>query len=218
MELLQKLTFYDLLGYTLPGTVLLELLQWNIQGGRLRLCYSTSHWVFLIAFGYLTGIIISELAERAIRRGKRICRKLFDMPVLIERTCDECGITLEQLAHKLKSNDMLTKDVTEFKELNSYMGWIYALVQCDPQSRIHNYSTAALLYKNMVPVSLTALVCGFWIRSIPEVIAASLGVIAFSMRYSKFSRKKNGYALYWFMSDKYQKTSEKNSSSANSDS
>lgn len=218
MELLQKLTFYDLLGYTLPGTVLLELLHWNIHGGRWRLCYSTSHWVILIVLGYLTGIIISELAERAIRCGKKVCGKLFDMPVSIERTCGECGITLEQLAHKLKSKNMLTKDVTEFKELNGYMGWIYALIQCDPKSRIHNYSTAALLYKNMVPVSLAALICGFWIRSIPEVIAASLGVIAFSMRYSKFSRKKNGYALYWFMSDKYQKDSEENTSSAESDS
>lgn len=218
MELLQKLTYYDLLGYTLPGTVLLELLQWNIHGGRLRLCYSTSQWVILIVLGYLTGIIISELAERAIRGGKRVCEKLCTKQVSIQRICNECGITMEQLADKLKSENMLTKDVAEFKELNGYMGWIYALVQCDPQSRIHNYSTAALLYKNMVPVSIVALVGGFWIRSIPEVIAASLGVIAFSMRYSKFSKKKNGYALYWFMSDKYQKPSEKTTSSAKSDS
>lgn len=213
MELLQKLTFYDLLGYTLPGTVLLELLQWNMQGGKLKICQPASYWVMLIVLGFLAGIIISEAADRIIRCVKKgyawVCEKVLhcEKESPLGKICKECGVKEKQLAQKLMEKNMLINidksiDDIKFEDMEKHMSWIYALVQYDPQSRIHSYASGALLYKNMILVSAVALVYGNAIHSIPEIVTAIISIVAFGMRYSKFNRKKYGYSLCWFMSDK----------------
>ena len=213
MELLQKLTLYDLLGYTLPGTVLLELLQWNMHGGKLKICHPTSYWVMLIVLGFLVGTIISEATEKIIRcvkKGYTWVREDVlhcDKESFLGKICKECGVNEKQLAQKLTGKNMLTNidksiDDIKFEDMEKYMSWIYALVQHDPQGRIHSYASGALLYKNMILVSAVALVYGTAIRSIPEIVTAIIGIVAFSMRYSKFNRKKYGYSLCWFLSDK----------------
>lgn len=215
MELLQKLTFYDLLGYTLPGTILLELLQWNIHNGRLSICQPTSYWVMLIILGFLTGIIISEITDRVIRCVKKVFAWVHEKVLKrekaspLEKICAECGIKKSQLFQKLSGKNMLiddnlNADNIEFKDMEKHLSWIYALIQRDPKSRIHSYASGALLYKNMVLVLAVALIYGCAIHSKLEIAVSIIGIAAFGMRYSKFNRKKYIYSLCWFMSDQLE--------------
>lgn len=64
MEVLQKITIYDLLGYTVPGTIMV---------GVLEVCFFSS-WLFdekylgyicgaTILLGYVLGMMIAEMGQ-----------------------------------------------------------------------------------------------------------------------------------------------------------
>lgn len=200
MDLLQKLTFYDLLGYVLPGSVLIGLWQWNESGHNLALDKSSAFWAVYIILSYLVGIMISEVAER-------LGRVTHTVPALgkkdsLQEICKTYGITLSQLTERLKKAKMLEEDknITKFEELEQHARWIYSIVQRDPQSRIHNYASAALLYKNIMLVAVFCFAFGFYYRTWQEIVAGFISFVIFGLRYHKFHRKKLGYSLCWFLS------------------
>ena len=61
MELLQKLTLYDLFGYTLPGVI--ALLLYNGELSYLADNLTLGGLVLLIVLGYVAGVAITELAD-----------------------------------------------------------------------------------------------------------------------------------------------------------
>lgn len=63
MELLQKLTLYDLLGYTIPGVLAVWLFMY---GGDVTQMDSLSMGSLgmLIILGYVAGALLTEVAER----------------------------------------------------------------------------------------------------------------------------------------------------------
>ncbi len=206
MEVLQKLTLYDLLGYALPGAVLL-------------LVYGKDHLdavsdegakggILLLLFGFLIGIAISEIMqwmEWGLRkvRGKKQWLKL----------CEKYSLTAERMGQALKNAQMIkasdkdTEDIS-LEDCREYQAAVYADIQTDPKySRIHNYASAALLYKNMVFVTAFG-VWRVWGNWEPKEVAFLLIVsLCFFARWVRFREKKVGYAMCWFV-DKYRNETE----------
>lgn len=206
MEVLQKLTLYDLLGYALPGVVLLMvygqdyfdvLSDEGAKGG-----------ILLLLFGFLIGVAISEImqwVERGLHkfRGKQQRSKL----------CEEYSLTAERMRQALMNARMIKASDTDagnisLEECWKYRTAAYADIQTDPKySRIHNYASAALLYKNMVLVAALTTVHGFWKGIQPEIVPGIIGSLCFFARWMRFLEKKVGYALCWF-ADKYRNETE----------
>ena len=61
MELLQKLTLYDLFGYTFPGVIALLLFYGDVSYLAEEL--TLGGLVLLAVLGYVAGVMITELAE-----------------------------------------------------------------------------------------------------------------------------------------------------------
>lgn len=201
MEILQKLTLYDLLGYALPGGVLLMV--YGRENLDVLFDEGAKGWILLLLFGFLVGVAISEIMQWVERgllkvRGKKQWLKL----------CEEYSLTAERMGQALKNARMIKVPETDANNISlgncrDYQAAVYADIQTDPKySRIHNYASAALLYKNMVFVAVFAAwqVRGKWE---PEGIAfLIIGSLCFFARWMRFREKKVGYAFCWFV-DKY---------------
>lgn len=75
MNLLEKITLYDLLGYTLPGCVMLYILKIPkklVEGNGTQI-----NTIYYIAIGFLAGIILSELSNllTALYKGRPQTKK-----------------------------------------------------------------------------------------------------------------------------------------------
>lgn len=191
MELLQKITLYDLLGYTFPGCTLLYI--WNYS----EICNTKQDSFFFIGMfvvlGYLLGIAVSEFGAvlrdiLGIRIKKNLNGKVKIPLEIIKKAFLNAGFIS-------KINEDFNWEIVSERFLE-----IYADIQADKNySRIHNYASAELMYKNMAVVSL---VCG--IRYISEVQkSASLICIVVCMlflhRWRRFYEKKISYSLSWFV-------------------
>lgn len=200
MELLQKVTLYDLLGYALPGGVVVGLCGWHGIFGEIEYTELPVALLFAVWFvaGYILGIIISEVTDRIVF----IDNKSEDF---FDKLCKNYGIEQTELEAALKEAGILNANQTveKLKDLGQYSGQIYSRVQIDPKyNRLHNYGSGELLYRNMALVSLIAVLLGSFYRNIPEIVLAVLGVVCFILRYMRFSERKEGYTLCWFL-DKY---------------
>lgn len=211
MDLLQKLTLYDLLGYVLPGTMLLWLYQWDgtlcqlEKMGELKLGY----WIVLLSLGYLIGIIISEIVEYMITIGKTIGKKIGKKEDdYWEAICNIYGISKDRLENALIKSKVLNGTIsqTETKEklLQKYESYIFSDIQVDPKySRIHNYASAELLYKNMVAVSVIIIGIGIMQQLGLKIVIGLFGIFGFGIRGKRFVERRLGYAICWFL-QKYQ--------------
>lgn len=202
MEVLQKLTLYDLLGYALPGAALLiiygqddldALFEEGVKGG-----------VLLLLFGFLTGVVLSEIMQW-VERGLRKIRE----DKRWSKLCEDYSLTAERMEQALKNARMIQTSDTNanhisLEECKNYRTAAYADIQTDPKySRIHNYASAALMYKNMVPVAVLTVVHGIWKGICPEIWIGLIASLCFFVRWMRFQKKKVGYALCWF-ADKYR--------------
>lgn len=206
MEILQKLTLYDLLGYALPGGALLMVHgQENLD---VLFDEGAKGWILLLLFGFLVGVAISEIMQWVERgllkvRGKKQWLKL----------CEEYSLTAERMGQALKNARMIKVSETDANNISlencrDYQAAVYADIQTDPKySRIHNYASAALLYKNMVFVAVFAAwrVWGQW--ETKEIVFLLIASLCFFVRWIRFSERQMGYALCWF-ADKYRNEAE----------
>lgn len=195
MELLQKLTLYDLLGYALPGTVLLCIGWWDDINTKLLIQHGTVGWcwIVLIFLGYTVGIIISEMATWIFH--------LFHLDTSMEDVCDKCGISGERITKALKCAGMIEgEESVNYETAAEYMVQIYADIQTDSNyMRIHNYASAALVYKNLAVVFMFCLLFK-WCELNWQMIVIVLGVIALLVvRWVRFDNKKMCYTLSWFV-------------------
>lgn len=209
MEILQKLTLYDLLGYALPGAVLLMV--YGQDDLNVLLDGGAKGGILLLLFGFLVGVVISEImqwVERVLQifRGEQQWSKL----------CKKYSLTAERMGQALKNARMIKVSETDAHNISlencrDYQAAVYADIQTDPKySRIHNYASAALLYKNMVFVAVAAVAFFAWPAAEQidvkgktiKIVFAILGCVSFFSRWMRFREKKAGYALCWFM-DKY---------------
>ena len=196
MELLQKMTLYDLLGYALPGTSLIFFLQydsWILSNEEMS--FDIFVFLVLLTTGYLVGIMISELM-------RILLGVFFDEEKEWENICSQNVITVTQIVEALKRAKIIndSEKISDIKETGKYSKQMYSIVQADAQyNRIHNYASAELLYKNMILVatvsSLVSITRGEWIT----FFICVMGMICFGIRWRRFYDKKLGYMLCWFI-------------------
>lgn len=198
MEVLQKLTLYDLLGYALPGCVLLFFLSTEDSKNLSEMEFGGA--LLFVAFGFLTGIMISEVmrwVEMIIGQflGKRQWNEIWN----------KYGLTCERMERALKKAhvlDCIDNDVDK-AIFSKYKTAIYANIQTDIKySRIHNYASLALLCKNMFFVMLFCMIDGIIKKSFGEGLFGVIGLCCFGIRWQRFSSKQIGYAICWFL-EKY---------------
>ncbi len=201
MDLLQKLTLYDLLGYTLPGCVLLlvcggsgmEWFPWVVvQGsGDVMVIFG------LFCFGYILGIAMAECMEWILdKTGKSgISLKAFK----------KYNVDDDRIKCALKSAGIINDNEQEsaFELFEKYKGEMYARIQVQGKYyRIHNYASFELLCKNMIFVSLVSAVSFLLKGNICGTLLGVIGSLCFIVRWQRFHDKKLGYCLGWFL-DQY---------------
>ena len=193
MNLLEKITLYDLLGYTLPGCVMLYVLKIPkklVEGNGTQI-----NTIYYIAIGFLAGIILSELSNllTALYKGR---------PETKKRIEDKLEISPSKVKKALNKAGLLTKNETAAdKELLwRYFTNMFSDIQIDNKySRIHNYASAELLYKN---IALVCIICAaaFWHRNLCIEMWLSLTASAiFFRRWQRFYEKKVLYTVYWYV-------------------
>lgn len=205
MELLQKLTLYDLFGYTLPGVIALllygggDILYWagDITLGGLGL---------LVVLGYMAGVMITEIAECI----EWLLRKMLSDGIkknYWEELCKIYGITAKKVNYALRQAKVTEDDLGDCAGLTAekYMTYMYSEIQTDPQySRMHNYASAELLYKNMAVVAVYAVAMGVVQQHAAEIVAGAIGTVLFLRRRIRFAERSKGYVICWFV-QKYGK-------------
>lgn len=202
MELLQKLTLYDLLVYTLPGTVLLMI--WKQEDLQQVSEAGAADIILFLAVGFLTGVMISEIMswlEKIIEN--------FHTERQWKKVCEKYTLSEERIREALQNARIISEisDEDEGEKTNCarYCMAMFADIQADPKySRIHNYASAALLYRNMVLTAAFCMAAGAVRSSCGQIVAGIVGMICFSVRWRKFQIKEVGYAICWFI-EKYEK-------------
>lgn len=206
MELLQKLTLYDLLGYALPGSVLLIACNSTEINGLLA--GGVINATLFVVLAFLAGIIVSEIAywfKCAIDKvtGKWQWKKI----------SQKNALTREKIEHALRNAHVISQgdgadnaagnEEDDFEYVSRYFSVMYADIQCDPNySRIHNYASAFLLYKNMFVVAVACAILGACRYSIYEIVVILVGALCFLLRGCRFNYKKISYTVSWFL-EKY---------------
>ncbi len=206
MEILQKLTLYDLLGYALPGGVLLMV--YGQENLDVLFDEGAKGWILLLLFGFLVGVAICEIMQCV----ESLWNK-FLSDKQWSKICKKYSLTAERMGQALKNARIIQASDTNannisLEECRKYRVAVYADIQTDPKySRIHNYASAALLYKNMVFVAVFAAwrVWGQW--ETKEIVFLLIASLCFFVRWIRFSERQMGYALCWF-ADKYRNEAE----------
>ena len=203
MELLQKLTLYDLLGYTLPGSVLVMLIQYQFYGDEILYLEGASLFLaaaVLLIIGYLVGIVVSEIM-------RLIIDKLFGDRKEWEKICQDYKVSKEAIGRALCKAKMVENmnAVSDYEKTFPYKTQMYSDIQTDLKyNRIHNYASAELLYKNMIFVSAVCAGVGIAQTSPVLLFCGIIGFIFFGIRWKRFYTKKMGYMLCWFV-EKYDR-------------
>ena len=209
MEVLQKITIYDLLGYTVPGTILVGVIEMcffysQLFGGEHKnymgyICGVT------ILLGYVVGMVIAELTNVFLEH--KCVKKRFENKeeltnigyTTILKALEKAGI-MDQTSGLLSGN--------QEEQIKKYYRYMYADIQSDSKySRIHNYASSELVCKNSSFVflisTLLILVSQYGNLKIAESVAILIvgitGAALLFRRYLKQRDQKNAYTLDWFV-------------------
>lgn len=220
-SMLEKITLYDIMSYFIPGFLCLSLIVFSTLPELSKLNLDTYNdlqgyaaFTFLI-FSYVVGIAISSIARTVCKRvsdkWSKCCGKSKEgekknaemMPVLM-RALKNSGIPLSESKEEGNEWGCLAK---------KYGSWIYADIQADSRyKRIHNYASCESMYKNLSAAFLTTAVltwvlhwgCGWQLVDHSGMLLGIEMILAviFGFRWRRFEKKKNEYAVNWFM-EKY---------------
>jgi len=200
MELLQKITLYDLLGYTVPGCVFIllcggkdvtELMQgrdWNGSSAFLIIAW--------ICCGYILGIVAAECMEWIL--------KIMKCSEISHEMYKKFNISDDRMHRSLKNAGIIkeTEGKSGWELYRQHQGEIYAKIQVNQKYfRIHNYASAVLLYKNMILVSVFGVFSFICKKNMPGIALSLVCTVCFSKRWKRFYEKKYGYCLGWFLEE-----------------
>jgi len=230
-SIFEKITLYDILGYLFPGSVFTAMLMFGGRKDyvlELTVRWRDSMAVLYMAFivvSYLAGVMLSEICEwlKLLYRGlflvfkKTKCAALGNMkPIkwLVEKGRQLLGNDFEQFEGQMVKaliRSGMEEDETAIKanlrngKDGYYKKYIYGNIQGrGDYKRIHSYASAYVMYRNTAAALLIGLavlwvkygVCG------PASVWMPLLGIVLAVRSFRFWKKKNQYALFWFM-EKY---------------
>lgn len=208
-NLLEKITLYDLLGYTFPGCVLLLLLFLSFPTTVSSFLTEWEEYLGIIYFiffltSYFSGIILSELTEMFAWIGRNV--------TTVKPAWEKDASLGEQIAKALKSSGYPESreqicETIKNQGLGRYMGYMYGSIQVNAEyQRIHDYASAYVMYKNLGAAFIIGTV--FLCRSLGWnfVVLAAGGFLSLLLinRSIRFYQKKNQYAVIWFL-DKFAK-------------
>ena len=96
----------------------------------------------------------------------------------------------------LKPSEMITSIDDVWKH---YIN-MYSDIQADSlYVRVHNYASAALLYKNMMVVSGICAVKFYLSNQMLEMFVAFMAIIIFAVRWYRFEKKTKCYVINWYV-------------------
>lgn len=210
-NIIEKITLYDLLGYTLPGTVLVGA--WScayLISAGWELCsfaeckdYAGYILAALLVSGYAIGIALSEVTY--------LCSKWIEKTEWFQNgnEIDKIGYTV--IAEALANAGLIqkTNETSNKAAVKKYMKTMHAMTQTDSRySRLHNYASSELLCRNL---AFDALGCGAAVFKVTGNVAAVLcGIflaVVYIIRWRKQYWNKKYYVVSWFV-EKYRKASQ----------
>lgn len=206
-SILEKLTLYDLLGYTIPGSMIIisiKLITFlNGQSAGQAVPYG---YIEAGGMGLLIGIVLSYVLGIAI---SEVSGWLFQLIAKLEKTYDgtegRMKVTYKEVTAALKKAGLLSgsENINNRKDLENYLERMYADISIDQTyKRIHNYASALVLYRNLFLVFLISaiMMLGLCVMdSVPICIFLIILSIIFLKRSIRFRNKKNKYTVWWFV-------------------
>lgn len=198
----QKITYYDLYGYTFPGCILvLSVLCRAVPSGlinSLREYHEGYLYIFivLLVLSFIVGIMVSEIGYMLWERGLAFVR-----PSYLKKAEVPYEAINSALNKSLKPGKTIT--VKNVEDLINYMPYMYSVIQVDQTyGRIHNYASTAIMCRNLALVSVGSGLILYRDNIISIVIGGIVAVI-FAYRSYRFNVKKEFYTIYWFI-NKYE--------------
>lgn len=209
MEVLQKITIYDLLGYTVPGSILIGIMVICFYKPDIQFLLGTyeKQWGYIFAviilLGYVTGLVLAQFGKiffcpfnffmykwrgrdkhnEAVRLGKD----------RIKEALIKSGVDGKQL-----------KSLNEKQMVKRYSGYMFADLQTDSKySRIHNYASSELVCGNLTLALLIGgiLLWGYEVcgKDLVKTILYFAAIALLIARYELQRMRKEDYALDWFV-------------------
>lgn len=201
-SVLEKVTLYDLLGYSVPGGVLIGQILYGVINDRMievlreLNSYSGAILFFLLLASYSVGLILSEITRRILDRWEK---------GISERTLtkEELTVDCEYVENVLKKSGIKDCVIAGYGDLCKYMGYMYSDIQTAASyQRIHNYASAEVLYKNLsfalIFGSVVPFIAGRY--SCLALCGFVFGGIILCFRWARFCQKKIKYTVIWFIS------------------
>lgn len=228
---LEKITLYDILGYLLPGSVLMILVSYG--AGQAEMSIDPGWWSDSEGFGYfvffltsyLVGIVLSEIMTWVWR----VCKWL--LSVLKQKCPKTVGVIFGRIINFLtkgkgkkctniwnaeieealvksgvkSGSDKFKKGMEKATLEKEYIQYMYGCIQgIDKYKRIHNYASAQVLYKNVAG----ALFIGAFFTwrfcdadNLWMIIVCIIMGLIFIGRGIRFQKKKFKYTVIWFLEE-----------------
>ncbi len=198
----QKITYYDLYGYTFPGAILLlamfsrRIYECGID--QVNLYKDLFIYIFMgyLLFSFIMGIIVSEIGHfveilifHKIRVG------------YLNQLAIPYALVEEALKAGVESASEIT--VSSGRELQAFLPYMYSVIQSDAKySRIHNYASSGGMCRNLAVVSFLSgmIVRRDWTAgSWWPIAVGTVCAFIFWYRTYRFAKKKALYTIYWFV-------------------
>ena len=208
---LERVTFYDLYGYTVPGSFFLLMIISPYFSDILRILEKYEKigiyiFALVILLSFIFGILISEISHYLFYKYLNI-RKIRFSHLHIANL----GIPERKLLHALIRAGLCSMDRRSALDiLPKAIPYIYSDIQSDTTyNRIHNYASCEVLYRNLALALAGTLVLTIMQSGVSRQTAVScllFGISTWLMlrRAYRFMVKKEQYAVYWFV-EKYSK-------------
>lgn len=206
----ERVTYYDLYGYTIPGCLLLALCFWKNFLHWFQKLMELPEGVYLYGFlififsGMVVGIIMAELSER-------FYGMIYGYSCKLHLTEPSLGISYKVIKRALLEAGVAenTTVITNQRDVYNWLWYIYGCIQVDKSyNRIHNYASSQLMYGNLSAAVLaggivTIIRVSAWleIKLLMFLVIAGIAVVL-GVRSEKFRVKKEVYAIFWFI-EKY---------------
>lgn len=203
-SLFEKITLYDILGYTLPGgffiiLVLIPLESKDLKDGmELMEKIGTLSVAAVLIVAYICGIVLSEMARWIIKLWNRVRKNVSGLSGKVDKEKIISALKESKLVEE--ANLLPTMDGKEIKK--KYYRVMNATIQIDGKyKRIHNYASAVVLYKNLTCAIAASLVVRYFLWH--KIWFWYIGlVIVFFVRSKRFEQKVQEYTEVFFV-DKY---------------
>lgn len=222
-SLFEKITLYDLLGYTLPGfSLLLIILPYTFEQMPVDLIDFLSEnqvyaGVIILACSYIVGVVLSELSKYVLKIP--IADKwLKEFVEKMDNSTSELSLEVKKkTCEALKKSKLPRKEGSSEDDISEEdKRMMYSDIQVDNNyKRIHNYASSEVMYKNMfmsflIGDFLLLLLCAYQVivyGSAECYMYVELGMVfaaifLFYSRWVRFSNKKMYYTAIWFI-EKY---------------